>query len=73
MSFPRRPVRKHGIYRRRLVVQNPNMTVLKAIDSSPLQFYARNNKSLRTCENRKNLLAENLFKQSNKLLISKRV
>lgn len=53
MSFPRWPVRKHGIYRRRLVVLYPNMTVLKAIDSSPLQFYARNDMSLRTCENRK--------------------
>jgi hypothetical protein len=56
MSFPRRHVRKHGIYRRRLVVLYPKTTVLKAIDSISLQFSARNDMSLRTCENRKKLI-----------------
>lgn len=51
--IPTRECAKDGIYARRLAVLYPKMTVLKAIDSISLQFSARNDMSLRTCENRK--------------------
>lgn len=46
--IPTRECAKDGIYARRLVVHYPKMTLLKAIDSSPLQFSTRNDMSLKT-------------------------